>query len=115
MALMKLGRVDEAIVELERGLAIKDSATAEYNLAIAHGMKGDFAGAVAPLTRAVTLKPDYPVAWAHLVEAAARLEMRKQVIELVVQARESCPSCATDPAYQSMIDNLGRFHHDAAK
>jgi Flp pilus assembly protein TadD len=40
IALMKLGHVDEAIVELERGRAIKDSANAEYNLAIAHGMKG---------------------------------------------------------------------------
>jgi tetratricopeptide (TPR) repeat protein len=115
IALSQLHRGDEAIAELERGVAIEDDATARYNLGLLYGGKGDFTTAIVHLARAVELKPDYPRAWSHLIDAAVRRRMDKQVLELVVTAREKCPSCAADPELRKMTASFVLFHHENAK
>ncbi len=64
--LLRLGRAEEAIPNLEAALASPDSASAHDGLGVAYALAGDSARAVAHLTRAVALAPDRPFFLVHL-------------------------------------------------
>ncbi|HEU0275865.1 MAG TPA: tetratricopeptide repeat protein [Candidatus Udaeobacter sp.] len=71
-ALLKKGRIDEAIAEAEMSLQIHpNGAEGHSNLAIALSRKGDMENALAHLQRAVELKPNRPKLHYNIATALA--------------------------------------------
>jgi tetratricopeptide (TPR) repeat protein len=93
MELAQRGRLDEAIEQFSRSVALKPQADNLTNLGNAYGSKGDFARAADAFERAIKVQPDYPMAHFNLAmlrykqgdleaarqhfESAARLEPGK--------------------------------------
>jgi tetratricopeptide (TPR) repeat protein len=92
----------------------EDSAAARYDIALAYGAKGDFAKAADSLRVAVKLQPDYPQAWAHLVDALARSKRDVDAYDAATEAREKCPRCAPGTDFTRSIRPFVLYLHDKA-
>jgi tetratricopeptide (TPR) repeat protein len=109
-ALFSLGKVDEALVELQRSVAIEDSGPARYNIGMAQGQKEEFGKAADSFRRAVTLKPDYPLAWSYLVDALARTDRHMDALKTVTEARQKCTQCGPGSQFARNLRPLVLYH-----
>jgi Tfp pilus assembly protein PilF len=73
-ALVAEERFDEAVAEIEKGLAqgLAEPWKAYFNRALARENKGDIRGAYADYTKALELKPGWPLAQTQLARFAVR-------------------------------------------
>jgi tetratricopeptide (TPR) repeat protein len=113
-ALLGQGKVDAAIAEFERSVALEDSAQVRFNLGLAYGTKGNFAAAADALRAAVKLQPDYPKAWSHLVDALARNKKDMDALDAVKAARDKCPQCGPNSDFTRGLHPLVLYFHDKA-
>ncbi len=100
--LLKKGRVNEAIAELQQTLAIKpDDAVAYNNIGNALLRKGQVDGAITNYQRALAIQPDYAFAHYNLGDV---LLQRGQVDEAILQMQEAL---AILPEFAEAHNNLG--------
>ncbi len=112
--LLGLEKVEEALAELQRSVALEDSAPARYHIGMAYGQKEDFGKAVDSFRRAVTLKPDYPLAWAYLVDGLARTDRHLEALNTVTEAREKCAQCGPGSQFARNLRPLVLYHQGKA-
>jgi protein O-mannosyl-transferase len=72
-ALMKRGRLDEAIAHLRQALEISDYPTAHYNLGYALASKGNWADAIVSFQAAIRFRPNYSQAHSNLAVSLSKL------------------------------------------
>ncbi len=112
--LLGLEKVDEALAELQRSVALEDSAAARYNIGFAYGKKGDYGKAADSFRASVKLQADYPLGWSYLVDALARADRHTEAIETVTEAREKCAQCRTGAAFTRNVRPLALYHQGKA-
>jgi tetratricopeptide (TPR) repeat protein len=99
------GRLGEAAALLKKGLAIADTAEGRNNLGLVLQNLGRSIEAVAAYERAITLRPDYPIALNNLGAVLAALHRVEEAIERYRAA------LAIDPNYVEALNNLGAALH----
>jgi tetratricopeptide (TPR) repeat protein len=112
--LLSLERSDEALAELQRSVAIEDSAVARHSIGMAYGQKEEFGKAAESFRLAVTLKPDFPLAWSYLVDALARTDRQSEALDTVTEARAKCAPCVAGSAFARNLRPLVLYHQGKA-
>lgn len=106
ISLLNSGQPREAQNALLHSINLKDTPKAEYNLAIAFENTDEHPKAIEHLQLAVTLSPNYGLAWRRLALAQVRVGDWREAEKSVLRAKELRPD---DVSVNELMGGIGRM------